>query len=148
MLTIRPQRRSIIDGSSAWVRRRPPLKLTSRTSCQNSSSATAGAGGHGPAPYRRASCESLVAQLLERGCGFIELLQSHAPEHHGRFGELDVTVVDDLELITGRVADTQRAAGGHVLAALFEGLAQRFLVVDHEADMTASILVIRAVALA
>jgi len=84
-----------------------------------------------------------LPQLLLGRRGLLEPIESHSPQHLGCLGELDVSVVDDLDLVAPRVVDVERSGSLHLKAGLAHGRPCRLLVVDlrhREADVDEDIV--------
>src|SRR5262245_28370609 len=63
----------------------------------------------------------------------------HAAQNVLGLGELDVVVADDLEAVAPGIAKIEEASRQRLDSCLEKRLAHRFLVVDHQTEMTAVI---------
>src|SRR5271170_4133953 len=80
---------------------------------------------------------SLLGQLLLRMLVLGEMRQTHATQHIGSLGKLDVVVADDLDAVAPGVAKVQEGSISRGDSCGVERPASRLLVVDHEAKMAA-----------
>src|SRR5215468_6181747 len=87
---------------------------------------------------------ALFGQLLDRVLVLREVGEAHAAQHVGGLGELDVVVADDLDAVAPGIAEIEEAPGQRLDAGLGQRLADRFLVVDHQPEMTAVVGRLRA----
>jgi GTP-binding protein len=81
---------------------------------------------------------SLLAELRERTLRLPEL-EAHAAQHALRFRELDLAVVDDLHVVSPRIAERAVRRARHVDTRSLERGAHRRLVVDDEAEVPLAI---------
>jgi len=58
-----------------------------------------------PGDARRSLSKALVAELPPRRLTLLKAIQAHAPEHAGRFRELDLSVIDDLDVVAPRIVE-------------------------------------------
>ena len=71
--------------------------------------------------------------------GFRQAVEAHAAQDLGGLRELDVSVVDDLDLVPPRVEEVEAASRLGFDARRLECLARRLLVVDDETEVAAPI---------
>src|SRR5256885_3777681 len=78
---------------------------------------------------------AFLPQLAKRFRTLLQPLQAHASKDAGSLRELDVSVVDDLDVVAPWITKVEPASGRDLDAGLLERGANGLLVVDHQSDM-------------
>jgi len=89
------------------------------------------------APYGLS--QALVAELPLRRLTLLKAIQAHAPEDAGRFRELDLSVIDDLDVVAPRIVEVKRSGSLDLDAAPLHRAADRLLVIDDQAKVPRTI---------
>ena len=99
-------------------------------------------------PYPREACrslsEALIAELALRRLILLKAIQAHATEYAGGFRELDLSVVDDLDVVAPRIVEVKRSGSLNLDAGLLQRSADRLLVIDDQSKVPCTIGQLRA----
>ena len=90
--------------------------------------------------------EALAAQFLLRQLRLLYAIQAHASQDTGRFRELDVAVIDDLDVVAPRIVEVKRSRWLNSNPGLQHRPSDRFHVVNDEAKVPRTVGRLRAAA--
>jgi hypothetical protein len=94
--------------------------------------------------WRSDVLEALSSKFGSRLLALAESLELHPAEDRRRLGELNVSVIDNLDVIAPRVAEIKRASGLHTDVLFSQAFADGLLVVDHKPEVPRVVRWLRA----